>query len=123
MSSTGTDSSARGITGVNGSTPACRVESLAIRLEPDLGLISDLVLCEDAYTQERALLEYILDRVQLRDLHGLRPQYFDDEGVRFRHRGDAALSSSADNRQINLASHSSSAKWSYVARPRRERLQ
>ena len=36
--------------------------------EPDLGLISDLVLCEDAYTQERALLTYILERVQARDL-------------------------------------------------------
>ncbi len=37
-------------------------------LEPDLGLISDLVLCEDAYTQERALLTYILGRVQAKDL-------------------------------------------------------
>ena len=37
-------------------------------LEPDLGLISDLVLCEDAYTQERALLTYILERVQAQDL-------------------------------------------------------
>ena len=36
--------------------------------EPDLGLISDMVLCEDAYTQERALLTYILERVQARDL-------------------------------------------------------
>jgi hypothetical protein len=33
-----------------------------------LGLITDLVLCEDAYTQERALVEYILERVRPKDL-------------------------------------------------------
>ena len=47
---------------------ACLPGKSLVILEPDLGLISDLVLCEDAYTQERALLEYILDRVEPRDL-------------------------------------------------------
>ena len=45
---------------------ACLPGKSLVILEPDLGLISDLVLCEDAYTQERALLEYVLDRVQPR---------------------------------------------------------
>jgi hypothetical protein len=49
---------------LNASLPG---KSLVV-LEPDLGLISDLVLCEDAYTQERALMEYILERVQAEDL-------------------------------------------------------
>src|SRR5208283_5315750 len=35
---------------------ACLPGKSLVVLEPDLGLISDLVLCEDAYTQERALL-------------------------------------------------------------------
>ena len=47
---------------------ACLPGKSLVVLEPDLGLISDLVLCEDAYTQERALLEYVLERVQARDL-------------------------------------------------------
>jgi Transposase DDE domain len=47
---------------------ACLPGKSLVILEPDLGLISDLVLCEDAYTQERALLGYILDRVQAKDL-------------------------------------------------------
>ena len=47
---------------------ACLPGKSLVVLEPDLGLISDLVLCEDAYTQERALLTYILERVQARDL-------------------------------------------------------
>jgi hypothetical protein len=47
---------------------ACLPGKSLVVLEPDLGLISDLVLCEDAYTQERALVEYILERVQARDL-------------------------------------------------------
>ena len=47
---------------------ACLPGKSLVILEPDLGLISDLVLCEDAYTQERALLEYIMDRVQPGDL-------------------------------------------------------
>jgi Transposase DDE domain len=36
--------------------------------EPSAGLITDLVLCEDAYTQERVLLKDILPRVQPDDL-------------------------------------------------------
>jgi hypothetical protein len=47
---------------------ACLPGKSLVVLEPDLGLISDLVLCEDAYTQERALLTYILERVQAQDL-------------------------------------------------------
>ena len=47
---------------------ACLPGKSLVVLEPDLGLISDLVLCEDAYTQERALLTSILERVQARGL-------------------------------------------------------
>jgi len=47
---------------------ACLPGKSLVILEPDLGLISDLVLCEDAYTQERALVEYILERVRPKDL-------------------------------------------------------
>jgi hypothetical protein len=47
---------------------ACLPGKSLVVLEPDLGLISDLVLCEDAYTQERALLTFILERVQAKDL-------------------------------------------------------
>ncbi len=36
--------------------------------EPGFGLVTDLVLCEDAYTQERALVTQILPRVQTNDL-------------------------------------------------------
>ena len=64
---------------------ACLPGKSLVVLEPDLGLISDLVLCEDAYTQERALVEYILERVRAQGLAGLRPQFHHD-GVRFRHR-------------------------------------
>ena len=87
-------------------------------LEPDLGLISDLVLCEDAYTQERALLEYVLDRVQPNDL-----LVFDRN---FTTRGFAfgivvALSSLADNIR-SICPSRLSANWSSAARPRREDL-
>jgi hypothetical protein len=47
---------------------ACLPGKSLVVLEPDLGLISDLVLCEDAYTQERALLTSILERVHAHDL-------------------------------------------------------
>jgi len=47
---------------------ACLPGKSLVVLEPDLGLISDLVLCEDAYTQERALLGHVLERVQAKDL-------------------------------------------------------
>ena len=46
---------------------ACLPGKTLVVLEPDLGLISDLVLGEDAYTQER-LVEYVLERVQAKDL-------------------------------------------------------
>jgi Transposase DDE domain len=36
--------------------------------EPSSGLITDLVLCQDAYTQERVLLKDILPRVEPKDL-------------------------------------------------------
>jgi hypothetical protein len=36
--------------------------------EPERGLVTDLVLCEDAYTQERVLLTQLLPRVQKGDL-------------------------------------------------------
>jgi Transposase DDE domain len=36
--------------------------------EPSSGLVTDLVLCEDAYTQERVLLKQILPRVEEHDL-------------------------------------------------------
>src|SRR5262249_20956745 len=36
--------------------------------EPGLGLVTDVVLCEDAYTQERALLTQIVPRVRAKDL-------------------------------------------------------
>jgi Transposase DDE domain len=47
---------------------ACLPGKSLVILEPDLGLISDLVLCEDAYTQERALVGHILERVRPKDL-------------------------------------------------------
>jgi len=47
---------------------ACLPGKSLVVYEPALGLVSDLVLCEDAYTQERALLVYILPRVQVGDL-------------------------------------------------------
>jgi Transposase DDE domain len=47
---------------------ACLPGKSLVVFEPDLGLISDLVLCEDAYTQERALVEHVLERVRANDL-------------------------------------------------------
>jgi hypothetical protein len=47
---------------------ACLPGKSLVVLEPDLGLISDLVLCEDAYTQERALVDHVLERVRPNDL-------------------------------------------------------
>lgn len=49
---------------LNASLPG---KSLVI-YEPGLGLVTDLVLEEDAYTQERALLTQVLPRLQARDL-------------------------------------------------------
>ena len=47
---------------------ACLPGKSLVVYEPGLGLVTDLVLCEDAYTQERALLVHLLPRVQANDL-------------------------------------------------------
>jgi hypothetical protein len=47
---------------------ACLPGKSLVVFEPGLGLVTDVVLCEDAYTQERALLTQILPRVQAGDL-------------------------------------------------------
>jgi IS4 transposase len=47
---------------------ACLPGKSLVVYEPALGLVTDLVLCEDAYTQERALLQQLLPRVQAKDL-------------------------------------------------------
>lgn len=47
---------------------ACLPGKSLVVYEPALGLVTDLVLCEDAYTQERALLVHVVERLQARDL-------------------------------------------------------
>lgn len=47
---------------------ACLPGKSLVVYEPASGLVTDLVLCEDAYTQERALLVQLLPRVQANDL-------------------------------------------------------
>ena len=47
---------------------ACLPGKSLVVYEPGVGLTTDLVLCEDAYTQERALLTQLLPRVQANDL-------------------------------------------------------
>jgi hypothetical protein len=47
---------------------ACLPGKSLVMYEPGLGLVTDLVLCEDAYVQERALLTQIVPRVQANDL-------------------------------------------------------
>jgi Transposase DDE domain len=47
---------------------ACLPGKSLVVYEPGLGLVTDVVLCEDAYTQERALLTQIVPRVQANDL-------------------------------------------------------
>jgi hypothetical protein len=47
---------------------ACLPGKSLVVYEPDLGLVTDTVLCEDAYVQERSLLTEILPRVQANDL-------------------------------------------------------
>jgi hypothetical protein len=47
---------------------ACLPGKSLVVYEPGTRLVTDVVLCEDAYTQERALLTQILPRVQARDL-------------------------------------------------------
>ena len=47
---------------------ACLPGKSLVVYEPGLGLVTDVVLCEDAYTQERALLTQLLPRIQAKDL-------------------------------------------------------
>jgi hypothetical protein len=47
---------------------ACLPGKSLVVYEPGLGVVTDLVLCEDAYTQERALLAQVVPRVQANDL-------------------------------------------------------
>jgi IS4 transposase len=47
---------------------ACLPGKSLVVYEPGWGLVTDLVLCEDAYTQERALVSEILPRIQANDL-------------------------------------------------------
>jgi hypothetical protein len=47
---------------------ACLPGKSLVVYEPGLALVTDVVLCEDAYTQERLLLTEILPRVQANDL-------------------------------------------------------
>jgi DDE family transposase len=47
---------------------ACLPGKSLVVYEPGLGLVTDAVLCEDAYTQERLLLTQILPRVLANDL-------------------------------------------------------
>ena len=47
---------------------ACLPGKSLVVFEPQRGLVTDLVLCEDAYTQERALLTDILPGIQPKDL-------------------------------------------------------
>jgi Transposase DDE domain len=47
---------------------ACLPGKSLVVYEPGLGLVTDVVLCEDAYTQERLLLTEILPRVHANDL-------------------------------------------------------
>ncbi len=47
---------------------ACLPGKSLVVYEPAQGLVTDLVLCEDAYTQERALVTQVLPRLQANDL-------------------------------------------------------
>lgn len=47
---------------------ACLPGKSLVVYEPGSGLVTDVVLCEDAYTQERALLGQVLPRVRAKDL-------------------------------------------------------
>ncbi len=47
---------------------ACLPGKSLVVYEPGLGLVSDVVLCEDAYTQERALATQLLPRLEAEDL-------------------------------------------------------
>ena len=62
---TGTD---RRLTPLRQYLKACLPGKSLVVYEPGLGLVTDVVLCEDAYTQERALLTQVLPRVNAKDL-------------------------------------------------------
>lgn len=47
---------------------ACLPGKSLVVYEPGTGLVTDLVLCEDAYTQERALLVHVLERLRDKDV-------------------------------------------------------
>jgi IS4 transposase len=47
---------------------ACLPGKSLVIFEPGVGLVTDVVLCEDAYTQERALVTQILPRLQTDDV-------------------------------------------------------
>jgi Transposase DDE domain len=47
---------------------ACLPGKSLVVYEPGLGLVTDVVLCEDAYTQERALVTQIVPQVQANDV-------------------------------------------------------
>ena len=47
---------------------ACLPGKSLVVYEPGVGLVTDVVLCEDAYSQERALLRQILPRLVAKDL-------------------------------------------------------
>lgn len=47
---------------------ACLPGKSLVIYEPGVGLVTDVVLCEDAYTQERALVTQILPRLEADDL-------------------------------------------------------
>lgn len=47
---------------------ACLPGKSLVIYEPGLGLVTDVVLCEDAYTQERALLTQVVPRLAANDL-------------------------------------------------------
>ncbi len=97
---------------------ACLPGKSLVILEPDLGLISDLVLCEDAYTQALLARIHPLDRVQPRDL-----LVFDRN---FTTRGSLSASRDAALFLDNIRSICQSllsAKWSSAARPGQERYE
>ncbi|MGL4550332.1 MAG: hypothetical protein ACRC33_04030 [Gemmataceae bacterium] len=47
---------------------ACLPGKSLVAFEPGLGLVTGVVLCEDAYTQERALLTQVLPRANAKDV-------------------------------------------------------
>lgn len=68
---------------------ACLPGKSLVVYEPGSGLVTDVVLCEDAYTQERALVTQILPRVQARDLQIADRNFCTTRYVFGMHRRDA----------------------------------